>query len=697
MCQDILGPVRNGGVGTAFYYLATELARVGHRVEILFSLGSYSADHSFAHWVAWYGERGIKLTPCPMPGIKPVSSLMGEACELQYGVYEHLKRHADEYDLVHGSEWGADLYYCLLAKKLGLHFSSLHFVLKSSSPLLWSRIGNSQPTSHIADLPRIYMERRCIELADTVVSGSQYMLNWMRENGYELPAGRCFAQPNVFPDTVVESRPPALADSFDEIVFFGRLEPRKGLLVYLDALAMLLSNSSGAYLSQIRFTFLGKKRSDFDASAAIRSVLGPFGVAYRIVDGLGQPEALAYLVGRPGCLVVMPSLIDNSPFGVYEMLACEKPFITSNRGGARELIQPQEHERTLCDPTPPALSMCIAKQLAGKPQTTLAVGKLSESLADWKRWHETSCLASHADVLTGEDPLVSICLVTCNRPAELAQAIDSVARVEYTNIELIIVDDASDSEPAREFIDTLKQRQFDFPYRLIRQEKGYLGKARNRAAREAAGEYLLMLDDDNLLQPQALRCFVDVARRTDADILTCFSDMFLDVSGSQPPASSGRILFVGADLSTGYFRNPFGDSNCMIKRTSYLEIGGFSEEYKVGLDDQEFFARAVLRGFQLELIPESLYWYRVGANRMRSKHYASFAGRQRVTETYIRELSLNAGIDNLLRYAQGQAADEVSVKRLLARRLLRYNRVRRFMYRFPRLLEMLKPLLRKLL
>ena len=44
-----------------------------------------------------------------------------------------------------------------------------------------------------------------------------------------------------------------------------------------------------------------------------------------------------------------------------------------------------------------------------------------------------------------------------------------------------------------------------------------------------------------------------------------------------------------------------GDSNCFVVRDFFLDVGGNSEDYKVGKDDQEFFARSVLAGARLFL------------------------------------------------------------------------------------------------
>ena len=64
------------------------------------------------------------------------------------------------------------------------------------------------------------------------------------------------------------------------------------------------------------------------------------------------------------------------------------------------------------------------------------------------------------------------------------------------------------------------------------------------------------------------------------------------------------------------FRNVFGDANALIRRELFLSLGGFTEDYGIGHEDWEFFARAALAGAQLYLVPEPLFWYRVDPRSM---------------------------------------------------------------------------------
>ena len=80
------------------------------------------------------------------------------------------------------------------------------------------------------------MERVSVSAADIVVSPSQYLLNWMQQNGWELPE-QTYVAPYVLPKTVLseDAAPHQKRKEIHEIVFFGRLEIRKGLKLFCDA------------------------------------------------------------------------------------------------------------------------------------------------------------------------------------------------------------------------------------------------------------------------------------------------------------------------------------------------------------------------------------------------------------------------------------------------------------------------------
>lgn len=93
----------------------------------------------------------------------------------------------------------------------------------------------------------------------------------------------------------------------------------------------------------------------------------------------------------------------------------------------------------------------------------------------------------------------SVVISTYNRAHLVSRAIKSVLSQEYSNLEIIVVDDASSDNTAEVIHE-------NFPkIRYIRQESNQgPGPARDRGIREASNQWVVILDDDDELLPKAL-------------------------------------------------------------------------------------------------------------------------------------------------------------------------------------------------
>jgi hypothetical protein len=194
------------------------------------------------------------------------------------------------------------------------------------------------------------------------------------------------------------------------------------------------------------------------------------------------------------------------------------------------------------------------------------------------------------------------------------------------------------------------------------------------------------MDDDNEAKPHELETFMRAATATSADIYTCFSTVF---SGSDPSTSTiptQTAIFVGPDLSAAKFANPVGDANMLVRVSAVRQIDGFSEYYRVGREDQEFFVRAMRAGLQIELVPETLYFYRLNQARIRHGHVNQFAGLSRVQHSMISSLPIQEMQSQMLaqgiNYAAGPLGNQSSRPDW---KISLYEYSRYFVAKYPRL------------
>jgi GT2 family glycosyltransferase/glycosyltransferase involved in cell wall biosynthesis/Tfp pilus assembly protein PilF len=614
---EFVGPVRNGGIGTAYTAMAYALAAAGHKVTLFYTQGRRCESATIAHWVAFYKERGLPFVARPSSADLRIDA--PPHAVRSYETYLWLKDHP--FDLVHFPEWGGDAYYSLLAKHQGLAFDRTLFCIGTHSPTEWLKEANSEHYSNPVDLELAFMERRSIALADIVVSPCNYMLQWMSDRGFELPP-RAYVQQNLLPTNVRgphEPSQPHERQSISELVFFGRLETRKGIELFCDAIDRIVVL---AQLKNLSMTFLGKPATvnGTDSRVYIRQRAIKWNVPWNIVSDQDQPGAMRYL-RQPGRLAVIPSLIENSPYTVLECLGGGMPFLASRVGGIPELVALEDIDHATFLPTPAALAELLSRTIDSGARPWKPALDATANQAAWIAWHDG--LASEINsvpavcAISAPQPLVSVCVSHFNRPHFLKQAIASLEAQIYGNFEVIIVDDGSTTPEAIRYLQELEPKLALRNWRLIRQENRYLSAARNTGARHAKGEYLLFMDDDNFANPQELSTFVQVALRTEADIVTCCMNYF---QGQEPPQKQPKTLTrwvpLGAAASAGYFRNCFGDANCLVKRSTFDQLGGFTEIHGVTHEDWEFLANAVLKGCHLEMIPEALFHYRYTPNSM---------------------------------------------------------------------------------
>jgi len=59
--EEIIGPVRNGGIASTYYHLSKGLAAHGHEVHVLFLKGPVVQDETPEHWVEHFAEFGVTL------------------------------------------------------------------------------------------------------------------------------------------------------------------------------------------------------------------------------------------------------------------------------------------------------------------------------------------------------------------------------------------------------------------------------------------------------------------------------------------------------------------------------------------------------------------------------------------------------------------------------------------------------------
>jgi GT2 family glycosyltransferase/glycosyltransferase involved in cell wall biosynthesis/predicted O-methyltransferase YrrM len=607
---DIIGPVRNGGIGTACYHFARVLAKAGHAVSVLFS-GDLT-DCQKAHWQNFYARYKIKfiaLSDTPIVG----KLVYGSAWfyERSWRIFEHLR--TSHYSVIHFQDWQANGFWSIKAKRTGLEFQATTLTLMTHSSTKWINDGMEQFGSNPLETAKlVWAETYCMENCDTLLSPSRYMIEWVRKESIRLPE-RTILTPYVWSDDCeTGKRTSSLVDN-DHLIFFGRLETRKGLHIFCDAIRQL--KVEGTLLPR-KISFLGKCAMVRGKPAAeyLQDFRREFStIEICIINNFDYLQALRYIRTSNG-LVVICSIVDNYPLTVIESIQNRLPFLAAATGGIPEMVS----ELVSFEPTVSALANCLRKRAAFDHEGVRH--KYSPNLAE-KIWSElnaelTSCSTGPSEesgnsiIGMRRVPSVSICIPYFNHFQFLETLVMSIARQTYPAFEVILVNDGSGPEGSAEF-DRIKGNNRDARFKFLSTENHGPGAARNCAAASSTGDFLLFFDSDNLPKDTGfVSKLVRAIQRSGADCVT----VPYDIVGPEKVLISERDVVAtyrptGSCLEAGFFENVFGDSTMIITRAAFESVGGFPT-WRAAWEDHEFLLHLCFSGFKLETFPDSLFYYR---------------------------------------------------------------------------------------
>lgn len=123
------------------------------------------------------------------------------------------------------------------------------------------------------------------------------------------------------------------------------------------------------------------------------------------------------------------------------------------------------------------------------------------------------------------EPLVSVAIPAYNAQATVAQALRSVLAQTHHRLEIIVVDDGSTDGTWQVL------QSFGDSIRAIRQANGGLAAARNAGVRACTGDFIALMDADDLCEPERMACQVEFLRRQTDAVLCCSDFSAFDANG----------------------------------------------------------------------------------------------------------------------------------------------------------------------
>ncbi|AEH36966.1 glycosyltransferase family 2 protein [Halopiger xanaduensis] len=213
--------------------------------------------------------------------------------------------------------------------------------------------------------------------------------------------------------------------------------------------------------------------------------------------------------------------------------------------------------------------------------------------------------------MAAQTPLVSVIVPTYNRPERLVRSLESIAEQTYDELEIVVVDDCSET-PASEAIEPLRD---EFPYELVvirHDENRGANAARNTGIREASGEFLAFLDDDDEWAPSKVRRQVAAFRRAPEDVGLVYTALQLvDDDGEEIRTTDASVS--GDVTRTLLCRNAIGSFSCVMVRNAAVDDAGLLDEEFPSWQDLDWYIR-ISEEWRVEAIPEPLVTNHAGSH-----------------------------------------------------------------------------------
>ncbi len=241
------------------------------------------------------------------------------------------------------------------------------------------------------------------------------------------------------------------------------------------------------------------------------------------------------------------------------------------------------------------------------------------------------------------NPLISVIIPTYNVSRKLlSECIESVLNQSYTNFEICIADDNSTLD---ETIETLKEYEKNEKIKIVyRKENGMISKSSNSALKIAKGEFVTLLDNDDLLERDALYYIVE-ALNNDSKLDMIYTDEDkLDFNGRKMEPHFKPDYSPDTLMSVNYICHL-----CCMRKSIVDKIGGFRSEFD-GSQDYDLFLRFTEITTNIYHVRKVLYHWRQTktstAGYMGNKSYAYVAGKKALEDALKRRKIKGTVLEN---------------------------------------------------
>ncbi len=208
-------------------------------------------------------------------------------------------------------------------------------------------------------------------------------------------------------------------------------------------------------------------------------------------------------------------------------------------------------------------------------------------------------------------PTISVIVPAYNAEKTILETITSVLNQTFTDFELLVINDGS-TDRTLELLSTVKDQRL----KIFSYPNGGVSVARNRGITHASGEFIAVLDADDLWTVDKLELQLAALQEHPEAGLAYSWAYYMDEQGksiqpSEPVYFEGNVY---AQLLVNDF--VVSCSNCLMRRQTIDSVGEFDQEV-AGAADWDYWLRVALQ-WPFVVVPKHQVYYRVSVGSMQS-------------------------------------------------------------------------------
>lgn len=284
-----------------------------------------------------------------------------------------------------------------------------------------------------------------------------------------------------------------------------------------------------------------------------------------------------------------------------------KKYLARNQRAYKKLVFKQIVTHTNLKNVKKAVSYVSHNGFKGLKEKMLTSFANENHYHDWFMRHKVTEeeLEEQRNYKFEYNPKISIIVPTYNTPIKLLhEMVDSVRAQSYSNWELCIADGSQGNEELEKHLNEYAAMDKRIVVKYLDDNYGIAGNT-NKALELATGDYIGLLDHDDLLTPNALFEVVKVLQNKETDIVYTDEDK----------VSDDLSLYLDPnfkpDFSIDLFRSHNYITHFFVCRKSIVDkIGGFRSEFD-GSQDYDLMFRCIENAKVIEHIPMILYHWRI--------------------------------------------------------------------------------------